>query len=104
MSLRWSPTLTGLVALLFVGTWWFRGAHMGWTRDTVFREIPDPVTGLTGLVPEPQWTPGVDFLAAGALVAVGVGIVAAFLELRQRKLNRLANPSTGEECPERGKE
>jgi hypothetical protein len=53
------------LAVLVLGFWFFKGHNTGWTRNTVFKPVHDPVTGLDGSVPERAFIPGVDFLAIG---------------------------------------
>jgi hypothetical protein len=58
--------------------WAARGAHRGWTINNIAHEMPDPVTGLTGVTYEKGFIPGWDFLAV-AVVAAGILAGASFL-------------------------
>ncbi len=65
-----------LAALVFCGTlgfWIALGANRGWTKNQVPVKIVDDVTGIEGVRWEKRFVPGVEFLAAGVVVA---GILA----------------------------
>ncbi len=51
--------------------WFLLGHHTGWTKTTVTEWQHDAVTGLDGPVIRQRFVPGVDWLAATGLVAVG---------------------------------
>lgn len=70
-------------ALAFVGLtiWLFGGPNLGWSKTSVARETVDEVTGLTQIVWERTFLPGVDFLAA-ALGCAAVVFGASFLARR----------------------
>jgi hypothetical protein len=57
------------VLLAALALWAACGADCGWTKTNIARELPDPVTGLTGTRYEKGFVPGVDFLAVTALAA-----------------------------------
>jgi hypothetical protein len=59
--LRW---IAGGLAFVGVVVWLFGGPNRGWTKTSIAREISDPVTGLTQVVWEKTFLPGLDFLAA----------------------------------------
>jgi hypothetical protein len=61
------------VALLGLVLWFFGGPNLGWTKTSVDRIEPDPVTGLEGHFSEKRFVPGVDFLGASFL---GAGLLA----------------------------
>jgi hypothetical protein len=82
-SLRFIALLVLLAALTF---WAAKGADRGWTKTNIARELPDPVTGLTGTTYEKGFVPGLDFLA-GAALAAGVMAGASLLF-------RVKNPET----------
>ena len=52
-----------------VGFWVAAGANRGWTINNISHQTTDPVTGLTGVTYERGFIPGLDFLAAAALMA-----------------------------------
>lgn len=64
---KWSLIAGVGVVLVTWILWIARGCHTGLTHNTAYRSVPDPITGLTGLVPEPAWIPGIDFLGWGFL-------------------------------------
>jgi hypothetical protein len=61
--------LAVFVLLLAGGFWAAKGANRGWTKTNIAREVPDPVTGLTGIQYDKGFVPGLDFLAAAALAS-----------------------------------
>ena len=65
-----------LVALLVLvataATWLGTGANHGWTKTSVAVKTLDEVTGIEGITYQKKFLPGVDFLGAGATVAVGL--------------------------------
>lgn len=66
--------IAALLALAVFAFWCFGGPNLGWTKTSVAHKHVDPVTELTVDVYEPQFVPGVDFLAAGLTLA---GLMAA---------------------------
>lgn len=69
----------GLLVLIAVaGTWFFRGAHRGWTRTLIPEKKIDPITEIEFTDYRKGFQPGVDFLVVGAGVA-GLLIVVSFL-------------------------
>ena len=70
-----------LAVLLAAGSlvfWAAAGQNRGWTKTSVPRKIPDPVTGIEGVTYDNHFVPGVDFLGA-ALLGAGVLAGASFL-------------------------
>ena len=67
-----------MVLLAALGLWAAKGANRGWTKTNIARDLPDPVTGLTGTAYDVGFVPGVDFLA-GAVLAAGVLAGASLL-------------------------
>lgn len=65
-------------AIGFVGTvvWLFGGPNLGWTKTSVAHEVADPVTGLSQMVWEKTFLPGVDFLAAVLALSLVLGGVS----------------------------
>jgi len=61
-----------LLALGIVASWAALGANRGWTKTS--REVRqlDEVTGIEGITNVKTFVPGVDFLGAGLLAAVGL--------------------------------
>jgi hypothetical protein len=59
------------LAVLLVGTalWFFGGPNTGWTKTSVPKKQIEEATGLEQTVWEKRFVPGVDFLAAAALLA-----------------------------------
>jgi hypothetical protein len=58
-----------LLAVAGVVFWLARGANRGWTKTSVRKEEPDPVTGIVGISYEKRFVPGVDFLTAALLAS-----------------------------------
>lgn len=58
-----------LLALAVLAFWCFGGPNPGWTKTSVPHKRVDPVTQLEVNDYEPQFVPGVDFLAAGLAVS-----------------------------------
>ena len=70
-----------VAAILAVGSiifWVAAGANRGWTKTSVPRKIPDPVTGIEGVTYDKHFVPGVDFLGA-TLFGAGVLAGSSFL-------------------------
>jgi hypothetical protein len=76
-------------AIVVAALWFFGGANLGWTKDSVSHPEKDPVTGLEAQVIEKRWVPGVDFLAMG-LAAAAALVGASFLAPRGAKDNERA--------------
>ena len=63
--------ILALVTLLATaGTWAGTGANRGWTKTSVAMKTLDDVTGIEGITYKPKFLPGVDFLGAGAGLAI----------------------------------
>ena len=78
-----------LVALAALITWAVTGANRGWTKTSLVTNQTDPVTGIVYPVSTSKFLPGVDFLGAAAIVAVGL---AGFSFLfRSKKSINVAN-------------
>ena len=60
--------------------WLFGGPNTGWTKTSLARSVIDPVTGLSQMVWERTFLPGVDFLAA----AYGLAAILALVSLACR--------------------
>lgn len=74
-------------ALIAVGAviyWAAEGANRGWTKTSVPRKVPDPVTGIEGVAYDKHFVPGVDFLAT-ALFGAGVLTGASFFFRTKQK-------------------
>ena len=70
-----------VAVILAVGSlafWVAAGSNRGWTKTSVPRKIPDPVTGIEGVTYDKHFVPGVDFLGA-AMLGAGVVAGASFL-------------------------
>ena len=74
--------LAVLVALGALGLWVKKGANRGWTQTNIKHEVPDPVTGLSGVRYEKGFIPGVDFLAGAAVVAAGLAGISFLIKKR----------------------
>jgi hypothetical protein len=67
------------VGFLCVTAWLILGANRGWTKTTRTEMKKDPVTELEYPVVENHFTPGVEMLGAGLLLALALaGISFAF--------------------------
>jgi hypothetical protein len=53
-------------------TWLATGANRGWTKTSVAVKTLDDITGIEGITYQKKFLPGVDFLGAGTVVAVGL--------------------------------
>lgn len=73
--LRWAA-LT--IALVIVAFWVLDGMNRGWTKTSVPHKEKDPVTEIEVDRFEDKFVPGVDFLAAGLIVAGVVGVSSFF--------------------------
>ena len=74
-------TLQTLALIVVIGStcWWaLAGMNAGWTKTQVPRRVPDPVTGLEGVVYERQFVPGLDFLTLADLTGIALWTVAMF--------------------------
>ena len=67
-----------LLVLAAVTTWLVTGANRGWTKTSVAVKTLDDVTGIEGITYKKKFLPGVDFLGAGAAVAVGLAGASLF--------------------------
>ena len=67
------------VVLVTVALWFFGGMNLGWTKTSVRVEVLDPVTGLMEQRWEDRFQPGLEFVAAGLLIAGVLAAVGAFL-------------------------
>ena len=68
-----------LVGFLFIVIWFALGANRGWTQTTRTRMEKDPVTDIEFPKVEKHFSPGVEALGAGLLVAAAIaGISFAF--------------------------
>jgi hypothetical protein len=59
-------------ALIVAGLWLALGAHRGWTRTSITEMRVDEITELEYPVIRSAFVPGVDFLAAGLLIAAAI--------------------------------
>jgi hypothetical protein len=73
---------SGLAVAVTAITWLATGAHRGWTRTEITTMQHDEITGLDYPVNRPGFVAGVDFLGAGAGLALALG--AAALLVRRR--------------------
>ena len=67
-----------IILLATAGTWLATGANRGWTKTSVAVKTLDAVTGIEGISYQKKFLPGVDFLGAGAAVAVGLAAASLF--------------------------
>lgn len=79
--------LSLLVLLATAGTWLVAGGNRGWTKTSVAVKTPDPVTGIEGVSYQEKFLPGVDFLGAGAAVAVTLGGASLFFRKKTEQNN-----------------
>jgi hypothetical protein len=71
--MRKAVRLIGLtIALAVLGTWFFCGHNLGWTKTSRTHKYTDPVTGIQVDRYEDAFIPGVDFLGAGLIASVVV--------------------------------
>jgi hypothetical protein len=72
--------------LLFVAAmalWLARGANLGWTKTSVPVKRTDDVTGITFVVYQKRFVPGVDFLGAACLGSVILAGASFLIRNRQ---------------------
>ena len=60
------------LAVLWVTGWLAFGANTGWTKTTRTRLEKDPVTDLEYPTIEKQFSPGLEWLVAGSLLAAAL--------------------------------
>jgi len=84
MMKRKLQLVAGAIAFVGLVVWLFGGPNLGWTKTSIPREVVDEVTGLTQVVWERTFLPGVDFLAV-ALAAATLFLAAAKLVGRARE-------------------
>lgn len=78
--------LLSAVILVTTAIWWVQaGSNPGWTKNKVFVEKEDEITGISYPVEEDRFVPGVDLLAAAGGVALVMGGVSFFLGSPRRK-------------------
>jgi hypothetical protein len=63
----------GILMVAALSMWLALGANRGWTKTSVPRKTLDPVTGIEGISYESKFVPGVDLLAAAAVVSALLG-------------------------------
>lgn len=81
-----------LALVLFLGTavWWVQaGKNPGWTKNKVFVEKVDEITGISYPEEEDRFVPGVDLLAAAGVASLVIAGLS-FLGRRGRKRNERA--------------
>lgn len=66
------------VALLLgaVGFWVWAGANRGWTKTSVPVKTLDEITGIEAITYQERFVPGVDFLGAAGVGALGLAAVS----------------------------
>lgn len=75
--------ILALVVLAVVLAWWLAtGANRGWTKTSVPVKRTDEVTGLSVDDYQNRFVPGLDFLAAGLLLAAVVAGASGFINKR----------------------
>lgn len=62
--------MAALVVMLGAAGFWAVRGRMGWTHNSETHFVTDPVTGIEGPVVEQKYTPGVDLVVEGFVVAV----------------------------------
>lgn len=75
--------LAGILIVSAVILWLALGANHGWTKTSVLKKTLDPVTGIEGISYESRFVPGVDFLAAAAIVAGLLGGASFLFRTKQ---------------------
>jgi len=71
-----------VVLLATAATWLAMGANRGWTKTSVAVKTLDPVTEIEGITYQQKFLPGVDFLGAGAGLAVALAGSSLFFRKR----------------------
>lgn len=75
--------VTAVVTLLAtLALWVSTGAHLGWTQTSAVRIQHDEITGIDFPERYAVFVAGVEVLAAGVGVAVGLGAVSVLLRRR----------------------
>ncbi len=60
------------------GIWAGTGFNRGWTKTSEPVKTLDAVTGIEGITYRQKFLPGVDFLGAGAALAIGLAGTSLF--------------------------
>lgn len=83
---RWFFLAAFLVLVAAFVSWKSLGAHTGFTKNSVFVEKVDEVTGIVYQEPEDRFVPGLDFLATGAVAAGALGVIGLVIRSRRRRM------------------
>jgi hypothetical protein len=71
-------TLAILILVITAAAWLVTGANRGWTKTQVPVKTLDEVTGIEGITWHKTFQPGVDWLGAGVMIALGLCLSAQF--------------------------
>lgn len=76
-----------MVAVGSVVFWIATGANRGWTKTSVPVRTLDEVTGIVGIEYRKRFVPGIDFLGAAIVVALGLEGISFFFRNAKRPSN-----------------
>lgn len=77
--------LLALISFLGPAIWWTAaGAPRGWSKNTVAIHTLDEITGIEQITYEKRFVPGMDTLAFGLVVSVGLSGLSAIIGRRAR--------------------
>lgn len=83
--MRIALRLLAMISFLGPAVWWAAdGAHPGWSKNTVAVHTLDEITGIEQITYEKRFVPGIDTLAFGLVVAVGLSGLSALIGRRLR--------------------
>ena len=81
--MRTAARLVALVLMLGALVFWgSAGANRGWTKTSVPVRTLDEITGIEAITYEKRFVPGVDFLGAAGLGAMGLTAVSFLFRKR----------------------
>ena len=83
--MRFALRLLAVICFLGPAVWWaVDGAHPGWSKITVAVHTLDEITGIEQITYVKRFVPGIDTLAFGLAVAIGLAGLSAIIGRRPR--------------------